>query len=265
MTNSAVGSAPSLLALLGRGGIGAARAAGVLALVVARTVHQLPRVNRRELLRGLVVFGYRSLPLAAVVGTLIGTTVVLQTTLYVQRFGMRTHLGWAAGYAVLWELGPLLLGMMMAARIGARNAAELAQLNIGGQLEGLRGISLDPFALLVAPRVLSSALSVTCLSAFSFLVAILWEAAAAYLTLQLPLRTFLGNFADALSGRDLTGGLTKALVFGLAIALVSTSVGLRAKGGARAVGRAAASAVVWCCAAIFSLDFLLTPLLARML
>jgi phospholipid/cholesterol/gamma-HCH transport system permease protein len=39
-------------------------------------------------------------------------------------------------------------------------------------------------------------------------------------------------------------------------------VGLAAKGGARAVGQAAASAVVRSCAAIFVLDFLLTSLLS---
>jgi phospholipid/cholesterol/gamma-HCH transport system permease protein len=65
--------------------------------------------------------------------------VVLQSALYVERFGARAFLGWASGYAVLWEFGPLLLGLVMAARLGARNAAELATMQVGGQIEGLRG------------------------------------------------------------------------------------------------------------------------------
>ncbi len=197
--------------------------------------------------------------------TVIGATVVLQNGLYVQRFGARNFLGWAAGYAVLWEFGPLLLGLMMAARVGAANAAALASLQVGGQLEGLKGISLDPFALLVAPRVVATAVSVSCLSSFAFFIAILWEATAAFLTLKLPVRTFLGSFADMLSATDLLGGSLKSLAFGLAIALVSTAVGLSAAHGARGVGSAAASSVVWSAAAIFSLDFLLTPLLTGLL
>jgi len=59
--------------------------------------------------------------------------------------------------------------------------------------------------------------------------------------------------------------VTKTTAFGLAIAVVSTAAGLRASGGARGVGQAAAAAVVTSCAAIFALDFLLTPLLARLL
>ncbi|MBI3181357.1 MAG: ABC transporter permease [Myxococcales bacterium] len=252
-------------AALGRSLRTGLRAAGALGLVAGRTALQLPRLDRRELMRALSQFGAESLSLALLVAALTGATVVLQTALYVQRFGARAYLGWAAGYAVLWEFGPLILGLLMAARVGARNAAELATLTVGGQIEGLRGISLDPFALLVAPRVLATALSVTCLSVVAFLFAILMEAAAAAATLHLPTGVFLSSFAEMLSFSDVVGGSAKALAFGIAIALVSTAAGLSAQGGARGVGRAAARAVVWSAAAIFLLDFGLTPLLVWLL
>jgi phospholipid/cholesterol/gamma-HCH transport system permease protein len=212
-----------------------------------------------------VQFGWGSLPLTLAIAALTGATVVLQTSLYVQRFGARAFLGWAAGYAVLWEFGPLLLGLVMAARLGARNAAELATMQVGGQLEGLRGIGLDPFAVLVAPRVVAMAASVTSLSTLTFLVAVIFESLAAYFTLALPVRAFFYSFEDLLHPIDVLGGVVKSGAFGLAIALVSTAVGLRARGGARAVGQAAAGAVVLGCAAIFLLDFLLTTTLTRLL
>lgn len=241
------------------------RGVGALVLVLARTVLALARMDRRELLRGLVQFGWGSLPLTLAIAALTGATVVLQTSLYVQRFGARAFLGWAAGYAVLWEFGPLLLGLVMAARLGARNAAELATMQVGGQLEGLRGIGLDPFAVLVAPRVVAMAASVTGLSTLTFLVAVVFESLAAFFTLALPVRAFFYSFEDLVHPIDMLGGVVKSGSFGLAIALVSTAVGLRARGGARAVGQAAAGAVVLGCAAIFLLDFLLTSTLTRLL
>ncbi len=250
---------------LGRETLGAVRAVGALVLVLARTVLGLTRMDRRELLRGLVQFGWGSLPLVLATAALTGATVVVQTSLYVQRFGARVVLGWAAGYAVLWEFGPLLLGLVMAARLGARNAAELATMQVGGQIEGLRGIGLDPFGVLVAPRVVAMTLSVSGLSALSFLVAVLFEALAALFTLGLPVRAFFDSFEHMLRATDVLGGVVKASTFGLSIALVSTAVGLRARGGARAVGQAAAGAVVLGCATIFLLDFLLTTTLARWL
>ncbi|QRK06729.1 ABC transporter permease [Archangium violaceum] len=253
------------LAWVGQETLGAVRAVGALALVLARTVLALARMERRELLRGLEEFGWGSLPLALATGALTGATVVVQTSLYVQRFGARGVLGWAAGYAVLWEFGPLLLGLVMAARLGARNAAELATMQVGGQLEGLRGIGLDPFAVLVAPRVVAMTASVSALSALTFLVAVLFESMAAFFTMGLPVRAFFDSFEHMLHVTDILGGVVKASAFGLAIALVSTAVGLRARGGARAVGQAAAGAVVMGCAAIFLLDFVLTTTLAMWL
>ncbi|WP_257446182.1 MlaE family ABC transporter permease [Archangium lipolyticum] len=253
------------LVWLGQEALGAVRAVGALAIVLARTVLGLWRMDRRELLRGLEEFGWGSLPLTLAVAALTGATVVVQTSLYVQRFGARAFLGWAAGYAVLWEFGPLLLGLVMAARLGARNAAELATMQVGGQLEGLRGIGLDPFAVLVAPRVVAMTVSVTGLSTLTFLVAVLFEAVAAFFTLGLPVRAFFDSFERMLHATDVLGGVVKSGAFGLAIALVSTAVGIRARGGARAVGQAAAGAVVMGCAAIFLLDFLLTSSLSFLL
>jgi phospholipid/cholesterol/gamma-HCH transport system permease protein len=252
----------ALLAFVGHWVRAWVRASGAVALLGARVLWTLPRMNGREFLRAIAEFGYGTLPLTVVVAVVTGATVVLQTSLYVERFGARTALGWAAGYAVLWEFGPLLLGLMMAARVGARNAAQLAQLTIGGQIEGLSGISLDPIAVLLAPRVWGVIVSVVFLTMPAFALAILCEIVAAYFTLELPVRVFLGTFEGLLAGGDLLGGFIKSVAFAVAIALVSTVAGVRAQGGARGVGRAAASAVVYGAAAIFSLDFALSSLLA---
>ncbi len=250
---------------LGRFVLELLRWSGALALVFARTVLHLRKLDRREFGRALHLFGVHSLPLALGTGAVIGSTVVLQAGIYADKFGTRQYTGWAAGYALVWEFGPLLLGLMLAARIGARNAAELALLSINGQIEGLRGISLDPFRILIVPRVLASALAVTALSTLTFLTAIVWESVAAVVTLQLPIRVFFGSFSELLGVGDLFGGMLKSLTFGTAIALVSTAAGLRASGGARGVGQAAATSVVFCAGAIFGLDFVMTPFLTRVL
>lgn len=252
-------------AAVGRATLGASRTVGRLALVVGRSARALPRLELGELVRGGAFFGTDSLALTLAVAVLAGATVVLQTGIYVEHFGVRAYLGWAAGYSVLWEFGPLFVGLMLAARAGARNAAELATLQVGGQLEGLRGISLDPYALLIAPRVVALTLGVSLLSALAFLVAILTEAVAAAVTLQLSWGVFADNLVVYLGWRDLLAGEVKAFAFGAAIALISTAAGLAAAGGARAVGRAASAAVVYSCGAIFGLDLLLTALLTRWL
>ncbi len=248
---------------LGALAIAAAAGLGRTARLAFRAALRLPRMSVHELLRSLVHFGYETLPLCLIVAAITGATAVLQTTIAVGRLGARGLLGWAAGFAVLWEFGPLVLSLMLAARVGARNAAELATLRVGGQLEGLAGVALDPYALLVAPRVVGLVVASVFLAFVTFLVAIVLEAAAAYATMRIPTGAFYQSFSGLLSTRDLAAGMTKVTAFAAAIAIISTGSGIEARGGARGVGQAVASSVVQSSAAIFVLDFALTPLIDR--
>jgi phospholipid/cholesterol/gamma-HCH transport system permease protein len=241
------------------------RQAGGLALVTARAVRSLARLDRHELIRSLVRFGYDSLPLGALVSIFTGGILVLLADLNVSRYGARAIVGWAAGYTVLREFGPLFVALVMTGRIGARNAAELASMSIGGQLEGLRGVGVDPFALLVAPRVAASTIGVGLLGCACSLVSIVSAGIFGKLMLDIDLGLFFRSFGALLSWRDLVACLIKTCAFGATIALVSTRCGLSARGGAQAVGRAAALAVVSSSAILTALDWVLTVALVKVI
>ena len=232
--------------------------AGEVALLLGRTAAALPTLDRRELRRSLAHFGYEALPLALGAAVLVGATVVLQAGVYAERFGIRLYTGWAAGYALLWEFGPVLLGLLCAARLGARNAAELSLLATRGQLESLRAISLDAHRLVIAPRVVAVALGTAAVAAVAYPVGIGVEIVAARATLGLPARVFLESFQQMIRWQDAAGGAVKTLAFGVAIAAVSTVCGLRAGPGARGIGRAAARSVFLNCLVLFVLDLGLT-------
>ncbi len=253
------------LASLGRLVMAVASHAGGLALILGRTALAIPRMDRRELVRSLIHFGYLSLPLGAMVAAFVGAILVTQTGFYVRQFGAREVLGWAAGYAILREFGPLLVTLVMAGRIGARNAAELASLGIGGQLEGIRGAGVDVFRILIAPRIVAATLAMALVGIVCSLAAIATGALIAWGLLDVALRTFVKAFQDNLTYADVVFGIAKDTAFGFAIALISVHAGLRARGGARAVGAASATAVVWSAALVAVLDFALTETLGRAL
>jgi phospholipid/cholesterol/gamma-HCH transport system permease protein len=251
------------VALIGRVALALTSNFGGLGLILARTFSAIPRMDRRETMRSLYRFGYASLPLGVAVAAFVGSILVTQSGLYVRRYGAREVLGWAAGYAILREFGPLLVTLVMAGRIGARNAAELASLGIGGQLEGVRGAGIDLFRVLIAPRVVAATLAMTLVGLVCSLAAIAMGSVVGLGLLQVPLRTFYGAFHDYLSSADVIFGVVKDTAFGFAIAVVSTHTGLRARGGARAVGDASAAAVVWSAAVVSLLDFVVTDTLGK--
>ena len=183
---------------------------------------------------------------------------MLFSNLVVARFGVKSLFGWASGYAVLRELGPFVTALVMTGRIGARNAAELGAMKTGGQLEGLTGVGVDPFSLLVAPRVIASAIAVAALGIVASLTAICSSIGFGAIVSDIEPSTFLMSFEAKVQPSDIGAAMIKLCVFGALISLVSTEVGLKVRGGAKEVGDAAARAVVLSAAAVTVMDWVIT-------
>ncbi len=248
---------------LGGAALNLFREAGGMGLLTWRVVMAAltGRLDGRELLRNLNKMGVNSLPIVLLTAFFTGGIMVIQSGIFVKRFGAYGLLGFGAGYATLREVGPILIGLMFSGRVGANNAAELGTMTVTEQLDGLRALAIDPIPFLLVPRVLAMIVSLFCLTLFGDAVAILGGALFGKLLLGVELSSFLHSFADNLKPWDLSIGLVKAAVFGFAIAITSCHFGVTVKGGAVGVGRAVNDAVVSAAVAIMISDNLLTMLM----
>jgi phospholipid/cholesterol/gamma-HCH transport system permease protein len=239
------------------------REAGGMALLAGRVALAAAtlRLDGRELLRNLHKMGVQSVPIVALTAFFTGGIMVIQSGIFVKRFGAYGLLGFGAGYATLREVGPILIGLMFSGRVGANNAAELGTMTVTDQLDGLRALAIDPIPFLIVPRVVAMMVSLFCLVILGDVVAITGGALFGKLLLNVELSSFLHSFADNLKPWDLSIGLVKAVVFGLAISITSCHFGVTVRGGAVGVGRAVNDAVVAAAVAIMISDNLLTMLL----
>ncbi len=252
-----------LLAGVGGGAVTVARETGGIALVFWRVLRSLvpPSIDGRELVRNMHKMGNRSLPIVALTAFFVGGIMVIQSGIFVKRFGATGLVGWGSGYAILREVAPILIALMFSGRVGANNTAELGTMTVTEQLDGLRALAIDPVRYLIVPRVLSMILMLFCLTVVGDLVALLGAVVLAKVLLGVDPLVFYHSFAENLSLSDFTHGLIKAAAFGLAIALTSCHFGVTVRGGAVGVGRAVNAAVVAAAIAIMLLDFFLTFLL----
>lgn len=248
---------------LGAAALALFREAGGMALLGWRVALCLVtgRLDGRELLRNLYKMGVQSVPIVVMTAFFTGGIMVIQSGIFVKRFGAYGLLGFGAGYATLREVGPILIGLMFSGRVGANNAAELGTMTVTEQLDGLRALAIDPIPFLIVPRVLAMMISLFCLLIVGDAVAIGGGALFGKLLLNVELSSFVHSFADNLKPWDLSIGLVKGLVFGLAISITSCHFGVSVKGGAVGVGRAVNDAVVAAAVAIMISDNLLTMLL----
>lgn len=248
---------------IGEGAIDAAEQAGGIVLLLGDVIRALlpPTLDGRELWRNLHKMGVRSLPIVALTAFFTGGIMVIQSGIFVRRFGAYGLLGWGTGYAVFREVGPILIALMFSGRVGSNNTAELGTMTVTEQIDGLRALAIEPVGFLLVPRIIAMMVMLFALTVVGDLVAIVGGALFGKLLLDVDGPTFYYSFAENLKPWDLGHGLIKSVVFGLVIALTSCHFGVSVKGGAVGVGRAVNNAVVAAAVGIMLLDYFLTYLL----
>src|SRR5262249_48713343 len=119
-------AAMNLVALLGASALALFREAGGMGLLAWRVflAGLTLRFDGRELLRNMTKMGVESMPIVLLTAFFTGGIMVIQSGIFVRRFGAYGLLGFGAGYATLREVGPILIGLMFSGRVGANNAAE---------------------------------------------------------------------------------------------------------------------------------------------
>lgn len=229
---------------------------GAPAVMLARTVRASLRdgVPWRESLAQLHELGGRSVWLVmsgmAFFGAVLVTIANSQATRFV---GNVAVLGPAYFELLVRELGPVMSAMLTASRAGASHAAELSTMSVNEQVEALEMSAGDPYADLVAPRVVAGVLGVPMLSALGTVAATLSAVAVAGFAFNVDGRAFMDpRYVD---GWDLLAAGLKAVGCGLYIPLAAAVAGLRARGGAEAVGEATTAGVVAASLGCLLIDF----------
>src|ERR1700756_1918124 len=200
--------------------------------------------------------GVDSVPLVGLVCFFLGLTMALLTGYQLQRFGTERLIPGLVAIAFTRELGPLLTGIMIAARIGAAFTAELGTMQVSEEVEAIEAMGIGPLRFLVAPRMLALILLMPCLSPVSNLAAIFASSLVCKAFFSIAFPYFFDLVKDSLLIRDIITGILKSFLFGLLIAAIACYRGLTVKGGAAGVGSSTTSSVVTAITAVIGVDTL---------
>lgn len=225
---------------------------------VLRALFPYPSMDRRELWRNLYKMGVQSVPIIMLTAFFTGAILVIQSGIFVRRFGATGLLGWATGYSTFREIGPILIALMFSGRVGSNNTAELGTMTVTEQIDGLRALAIDPIRYLIVPRVTAMMVMLFLLTVLGDLIAIFGGAVVGKLVVGVDLLVFWSSLFENLTAWDLLHGLIKAATFGLVISLTSCYFGVTVRGGAVGVGRAVNAAVVAAAVGIMVINYVLT-------
>jgi phospholipid/cholesterol/gamma-HCH transport system permease protein len=240
------------------------REVGSLFWFIVQTISEtLDRIRRgRVPFRAASFFRYSeragvgSVPLVGLVSFFLGLTMALLTGYQLERFGTERLVPGLVAIAFTRELGPLLTGIMLAARIGASFTAELGTMKVSEEVEAIEAMGIAPLRFLVAPRMLALFALMPCLSTISSIAAIIATSFITRLYFNIAFVYFVDLVKDALLIRDIITGVLKSFMFGLLIGAIACYRGLTVKGGAAGVGTATTSSVVTAITAVIGFDTL---------
>ena len=248
------------LAALGAAVLGFCAATGRLTLFAAQTVLHLvrPPFYPREFLVALLQIGWLSLPVVGLTSLFTGAALALQIYAGGARFSAEAVVPSIVAIGMVRELGPVLGGLMVAARVASSIAAEIGTMKVTEQIDALTTLSTNPMKYLTLPRVLAATLSVPVLVGIGDVIGIMGGWLVGVNRLDFNSVTYLKNTWAYLEPWDVGSGLIKGAAFGFIVALMGCYYGMNSGRGAQGVGRATKSAVVAASIAILACNYLLT-------
>ena len=249
-----VWSAP--IAWVGRSALDTAAGVGRFGSFLGRAARAMADTPTwaRELVIQMARVGVFSLPIALFIAAFTGIVLALQASYTFTGAVPLYFVGVLVGKTMLLELGPVLIGLALAGRVGANIAAELGTMRVTEQIDALETLAYNPFSYLVVPRVLAGLAMFPVVVAFANAMGIAagWVTAINMLDLSTP--EFIRGLRLYFVPFDVTYSLIKAASFGFAVTAIGCYFGFHTRGGAEAVGRSTTQAVVLASMLILVLD-----------
>jgi phospholipid/cholesterol/gamma-HCH transport system permease protein len=217
-----------------------------------------PPFYPRELGLALLNIGWLSLPVVGLTAIFTGGALALQIYSGGARFNAEAVVPQIVAIGMVRELGPVLVGLMIAARVTSSIAAEIATMKVTEQIDALTTLSTHPMKYLVAPRVLAALIVVPLLVGIGDIIGIAGGYAVGVQKLGFNAAAYLQNTVDFLEPLDVISSLVKGAAFGVIAALMGCYYGMQSGRGAQGVGRATKGSVEAAAILILAVNFLLT-------
>jgi phospholipid/cholesterol/gamma-HCH transport system permease protein len=245
--------------LTGRAAIGITRMIGRVAIFAGRGLARVG-AHPSELARQMLHIGWLSLPVVGLTALFTGAALALQIHSGGERFQAGDVVPAIVAIGMARELGPVLGGLMVAARVASSIAAEIGTMKVTEQIDALVTLSTNPLKYLVVPRIVAATLSMPILVATGDAIGIMGGWLVGITRLDFNSATYLKNTVDFLEPWDIGSGLFKGAAFGFIVALMGCYHGMNSARGAQGVGAATKSAVVSASVLILAANYILTEL-----
>lgn len=242
------------LAMLERTGIAVIAAAndakqligfiGLALASIARCVPDPRRWRPTALSFHLEQTGLDAVPIVVLLNFLVGAVVAFLGATVLRDFGASIYTIELIGYSFLREFGVLLTAILIAGRSGSAFTAQIGSMKSREEVDAIRTLGVDPFEVLVLPRLLALLIAMPLLTVLAMLAGIFGGGVVAAFSLDISPTLFLSRLQDLQATKHFWVGMSKAPLFAFLIACIGCLEGFKVSGSAESVGTHTTSSVV---------------------
>ena len=232
--------------------------AGNVTLFTARFFREVLRTpfEGKEFARQCYAIGYKSLPLVAITGFIMGLVLTLQSRPTLAEFGAESWLPGMVGLSLVREIAPVITALICAGKISSGIGAELGSMKVTEQIDAMEVSGINPYKYLVVTRILATTLMVPVLVFFADAVGVLGGYIGINIHADVNFFRYLNQVLASLEFLDIFPATVKTFFFGFFIGMIGCYKGYNAAMGTESVGKAANSAVVAASLTIFIIDMI---------
>ncbi|HKW50622.1 MAG TPA: ABC transporter permease, partial [Candidatus Eisenbacteria bacterium] len=224
----------------------------------------VPPFYGREMIQQLYFAGIGSLLIVIVSSVVAGQALALQLARELATSGAKSQLGHFMVISVVRALGPILTGMVVAARMSAGITAEIGAMRSSDQIDALVAFGSDPMKRLVVPRLVALVAALPALTVLADALGVLGGGLVG-LQYHLTWDTYMNGVFKYLTPKNLLVGMIKPFIFAIMIVIVACWKGFTSAGGAKGVGVSTTESVVISSVGILVTDGICTRLIFRLL
>jgi phospholipid/cholesterol/gamma-HCH transport system permease protein len=217
---------------------------GQTVVVLGRVALRPSRLRLTSLTHHLEQTCVNALPIVGLITFLIGIVMAYQGADQLRRFGAEIYTVDLLAISTLREIGILITAIVVAGRSGSAFTAEIGMMKVNEEVDALRTLGLDPFEVLVVPRLLALMIALPLLAFFADMMALFGGALMCAFALDISPAQYIDRLTYAIWPRTFWVGIVKAPVFAFLIAMVGCYEGLTVNGSAESVGRKTTLSVV---------------------
>jgi phospholipid/cholesterol/gamma-HCH transport system permease protein len=166
--------------------------------------------------------------------------------------------------AILREISPVIVAVLLAGRTGAAITAQLGTMKVTEEIDAITTLGLSPLAVLVIPRMMALLFAMPMLVFIGDIAGIAGGMLVAQQQLDISGHMFMDRLVDVIRLKTLVVGLGKAPVFAIFIAMIACRMGLSVTRDARSVGANTTSTVVQSLVAIILLNAIFAVTFVRL-